>query len=593
MAALKDRIDDDLRAEGLASDANTMVDKADHDAEKADIDAENTDYEAEKTDVERDSSSGNAVAVLPEDTLSPDDYPKGLQFFFILIALILSIFMVALDLTIVATAIPKITDQFHSVSEIGWYGSSFFLTVASFTSPWGKLFKYFTLKWTYLLAVFIFELGSLICALAPNSTALIVGRAIAGLGAAGVASGAFILVAFLAPPEKRPAYLGIIGASYGISAVIGPLLGGVFTERLSWRWCFYINLPIGGVAAVILVVFFKLPDHVKPAEATFREKMLQLDPIGIVLILGAVICYVLALQWGGSTLPWNSSEVIGLFVGFALLLIAFGFNEWWLGERAMLPPRLLKNRYIHQGMAYSFTIAGTYFLVLYYLPIYFQVIDNVTPIQSGVRNLPLILAITISTIVSGIGLTVTRRPMPFMVVAGVLTTIGVGLLFTLDIGTGSSKWIGYQVLAGLGLGLGFQVPVSAAQATLPQIDIPSGSAMIIFVQTIGGAFLVSAGQSAFVAKLSEYITTSDAAISPQKVIGTGATDIRRVFTAEEVPIILRAYVKGIQTAFIVAIALAGACTIIAFAAVWKKLEAAEGEGSAPSPEKSVEAKSDV
>lgn len=239
------------------------------------------------------------------------------------------------------------------------------------------------------------------------------------------------------------------------------------------------NLPIGGVAAVILVVFFKLPDHVKPAEATFREKMLQLDPIGIVLILGAVICYVLALQWGGSTLPWNSSEVIGLFVGFALLLIAFGFNEWWLGERAMLPPRLLKNRYIYQGMAYSFTIAGTYFLVLYYLPIYFQVIDNVSPIQSGVRNLPLILAITLSTIVSGIGLTVTRRPMPFMVVAGVLTTIGVGLLFTLDIGTGSSKWIGYQVLAGLGLGLGFQVPVSAAQATLPQIDIPSGSAMII------------------------------------------------------------------------------------------------------------------
>lgn len=188
MAALKDRLDDGLRAEGLASDANTMVDKTDHDAEKTDIDAENTDYEAEKTDVERDSSSGNAVAVLPEDTLSPDDYPKGLQFFFILIALILSIFMVALDLvcvlaflyslssdtgvqvliylilqTIVATAIPKITDQFHSVSEIGWYGSSFFLTVASFTSPWGKLFKYFTLKWTYLLAVFIFELGSLIC----------------------------------------------------------------------------------------------------------------------------------------------------------------------------------------------------------------------------------------------------------------------------------------------------------------------------------------------------------------------------------------------------------------------------------------------
>jgi MFS family permease len=207
--------------------------------------------------------------------------------------------------------------------------------------------------------------------------------------------------------------------------------------------------------------------------------MLQLDPSGIVLILAAVICYILALQWGGVTLAWSDSKIIGLFVGFGLLLIAFGFNEWYLDERAMLPPRLLKNRYIYHGMAYSFTIAGTYFLVLYYLPIYFQVIDNVSPIQSGVRNLPLILAITLATVFSGIGITVTGRPMPFMVVAGILASIGVGLLFTLDIGTSSSKWIGYQVLTGLGLGLGFQVPVSAAQATLPQIDIPSGSAMII------------------------------------------------------------------------------------------------------------------
>ncbi|KAK9310859.1 major facilitator superfamily domain-containing protein, partial [Lipomyces starkeyi] len=427
---------------------------------------------------------------------------------------------------------------------------------------------------------------------APNSTALIIGRAIAGLGAAGVASGAFILVAFLAAPEKRPAYLGIIGASYGISAVIGPLLGGVFTERLSWRWCFYINLPIGGVAAAILVVFFRLPPHVKPAEATFREKILQLDPIGIVLIIGAVICYVLALQWGGLTMPWNSSTIIGLFVGFGLLLIAFGIDQWWLDERAMLPKRLLKNRYIYQGMLYSFTIAGTYFLVLYYLPIYFQVIDNVSPIQSGVRNLPLILAITIATVGSGIGITVTGRPMPFMIVAAVLSTIGVGLLYTLTIGSPSSKWIGYQVLTGLGLGLGFQVPVSAAQATLPQIDIPSGSAMIIFVQTIGGAFLVSAGESAFESTLTKKLRASDASVNPLQVIGTGATELRKVFSPTDIPFILRAYVSGIQTAFIVAIALAGACTLIAFGAKWQKLQAAPKAGEteeAESPEQSIKA----
>lgn len=207
--------------------------------------------------------------------------------------------------------------------------------------------------------------------------------------------------------------------------------------------------------------------------------MLQLDPVGIVFMLSAVVCYILALQWGGLTYAWSSSTIIGLFVGFGLLLICFGIDQWWQGERAMLPPRLLKDRYVYQGMAYSFTIAGSYFLVLYFLPIYFQVIDNVTPIESGVRNLPLILAITIATVVSGIGITVTGRPLPFMAVAGVLAAVGVALLYTLKIGTPSSKWIGYQVLTGLGLGLGFQVPVSAIQATLAQVDIPSGSAIII------------------------------------------------------------------------------------------------------------------
>lgn len=207
--------------------------------------------------------------------------------------------------------------------------------------------------------------------------------------------------------------------------------------------------------------------------------MLQLDPIGIVLIMAAVICYNLALQWGGLTLPWSSSIVVGLLVGFGLLIVCFCLDQWLLDERAMLPKRLLKDRYIYQGMLYSFSIAGTYFTVLYFLPIYFQVIDDVSPIQSGVRNLPLILAITISTVCSGIGVTVTGRPLPFMAVAGVLTSIGVGLLFTLTIGSSSASWIGYQVLTGLGLGLGFQVPISAVQATLPQIDIPSGSAMII------------------------------------------------------------------------------------------------------------------
>jgi MFS transporter, DHA2 family, glioxin efflux transporter len=170
-----------------------------------------------------------------------NQYPTAANLIFIVVALILSMFLMALDMTIIATAIPKITDEFKSLDQVAWYGSAFFLTLASFQSTAGKAYKYFPLKWTFLLSIFIFEIGSLICGVAPNSTALIVGRAIAGLGAAGIASGVYIIIAFSAPPHQRPALTGVLGATYSVASVVGPLLGGVFTSDVSWRW-WYVSI---------------------------------------------------------------------------------------------------------------------------------------------------------------------------------------------------------------------------------------------------------------------------------------------------------------------------------------------------------------
>jgi MFS family permease len=153
--------------------------------------------------------------------------------------------------TIVATAIPKITDEFHGLDKQAWYGSAFFLTSGSFQASWGKAYKYLPLKWTFLTAIMIFEIGSLLCGIAPNSDTLIIGRAVAGVGCAGMGTGGYTIIAFLVEPSKRPTYTGIMGFSYCIASVIGPLVGGAITSNTTWRWCFYINLPVGAVSVVL------------------------------------------------------------------------------------------------------------------------------------------------------------------------------------------------------------------------------------------------------------------------------------------------------------------------------------------------------
>ncbi|KAL4997556.1 putative MFS transporter [Aspergillus recurvatus] len=470
----------------------------------------------------------------------------------IIIPTTLVYFLLMLDGSIISVAIPAITSEFDSLLDIGWYGGAYQLASSAFQPLSGKIYTYFSTKWSFLAFFTVFEIGSALCGAAQSSNMLIVGRAIAGLGSSGLMNGALTIIAAILPPHRQPIVMGINVGLGQIGIACGPLIGGAFTQYVSWRWCFYINLPLGAVVAALLL-FVNIPEsqYKPPVREVFRTAVHSLDLPGFILIAPAAIMFFLALQWGGNQHPWDSSVVIGLF-------------ERRRGDEAMVPFNMLKMRIIWSASATMFFFMGVLFTANYYLPIYFQAVKDDSAVMSGVHILPTIIAQVVFAMTSGTMVEQRGYYLPWVLSGTVISSIAYGLLSMLSPSTSVGRWIGFQVLYGTGCGAAATGSYIAIQNLVAAPQIPVAMAIMIFCQNLGGAVFLIAAQTIFSNVLRDEITKHVPGVNANLIIAAGARSIRNLVSGEQLARVLEAYSTAIDSVMYLGVGISVASFVFAW-----------------------------
>lgn len=408
-------------------------------------------------------------------------------------ALLLGMLLAALDQTIVSTALPTIVSDLGGLEHLSWVVTAYLLASTAATPLWGKLGDQYGRKRLFQIAIVIFLVGSALCGAAQNMPQLIAFRAVQGLGGGGLMVLSMAIVGDLVPPRERGRYQGLFGAVFGATSVLGPLLGGVFTEHLSWRWVFYVNLPVGVVALAVIATVLRIP-----RKATRHV----IDYLGTLLIASVATCLVLVASLGGTTWAWGSPQIVGLAVLGVLLGVAFVAVERRAAE-PVLPLKLFRIRTFVLSAVISFVVGFAMFGAMTYLPTFLQVVQGVSPTMSGVHMLPMVFGLLLSSTVSGQVVSRTGRWKVFPVVGTAVTTIGLLLLHQLD--EGSSTWVMSSCffVFGLGLGLVMQVLVLIVQNAVSYEDLGVATSGATFFRSIGASFGVAVFGTVFTNRLGD------------------------------------------------------------------------------------------
>ena len=479
------------------------------------------------------------------------------QILIVFAGLMSGMLLASLDQTVVSTALPTIVGELGGLDHFSWVITAYLLTSTASVPLYGKFSDFYGRKLLFQVAIGVFIAGSLFSGIAQNMTQLIVSRGVQGLGAGGIFAMAMAIVGDILPPRERGRYQGYIGSVFAVSSVAGPLIGGFFTDQLTWRWVFYINLPIGIGALALTTIVLKLPVH--------RQKH-SIDYIGAALMVAGVTSLLLVASWGGIEYGWLSTTIIGLGIAGVVLLALFALQEARAPE-PLLPLRLFRERVFAAGSAIMFIVGLGMFGAIAFLPLYLQVVQGVSATASGLRLTPLMLGLIISSTVSGRIISATGKYRYFPIAGTLMMGAGLFMLSTMSSGTGLLESSLYMALLGIGIGLVIQVIVLAVQNAVDYRDLGTATAGANFFRSMGAAFGVAISGAIVNNRLGYYLPRL---VPPNSLNGIDA----RTLTASPAQIyqlpadalhgVVEAFSKSVTTAFF----WAAPAALLAFALTW-------------------------
>ncbi|KUL23803.1 MDR family MFS transporter [Actinoplanes awajinensis] len=446
-------------------------------------------------------------------------------------AILLGMLLAALDQTIVSTALPTIVADLHGAGHMSWVVTAYLLAETVSTVLAGKFGDLFGRKTVFQISVLVFVGGSVLCGVAQDMVMLIAARAVQGIGGGGLMVTAMALIADVIPLRERGKYQGALGAVFGVTTVLGPTLGGLFTDHLSWRWAFYINVP---VAVVVLAIAARAIPSIR------SDTRPIVDYAGIALVATGASSMILALSWGGNQYAWSSPTILALFTASIVLLTAFVLVELRAKE-PMLPMRLFRNSVFVVCSTLSFIVGFAMLGAMTFLPTYLQYVDGVSATGSGVRTLPMVAGLFTTSILAGNLVSRTGRYRVFPIAGTAVMSLGLWLMSTMGPDTGAALMSLYMFVLGMGIGLSMQVLTIVVQNTVPYADLGTATSGVTFFRTLGSSFGTAIFGTLFTNKLSSFPAAADpAAASPAA--------LHKLSTVQAAPII-QAYADTIGYVF--------------------------------------------